>query len=126
MGRAGHEHGDFEFPRQHQQAGNMVGMLVGDYDGGKRVRIVSRSLHALEGFAARNSCVDQNPRRRTLHNRAVSPAAAGQHRDRNSHARSILSRTVETEVTFWLADTFGWKAIGCQLSAFSSPSLPGG
>src|ERR1700734_350552 len=96
----------------------MVRVFVGDDDGGERMRIVPRSLHAFEGFAAGNSRIDQNARRRTLHNRAVSPAATGQHRNRHTHGRRILPRAVKTEVTFWTAGTFGWGS--CQLSALSS------
>src|SRR5580704_17978472 len=95
----------------------MVRVFVGDDDGGERMRIVPRRLHAFEGFAAGNSRIDQNARRRTLHNRAVSPAATGQHRNRHTHGRRILPRAVKTEVTFGTAGTFGWGS--CQLSAIS-------
>src|SRR5580692_10149367 len=117
MRRPGHEHGNLEFACEHQQARNMVGVLMRNHNRGERMRVVSGCLHTLESFAAGNASVDKNAGRRTLHNRAVSPAAAGQHRDRNAHARSILPRTVETEVTFWLADTFGWGSY--QLLALS-------
>src|ERR1700683_4619595 len=95
----------------------MVRVFVGDDDGGERMRIVPRSLHAFEGFAAGNSRIHQNARRRAVHNRAVSPAATGQHRNRHTHGRRILPRAVKTEVTFWTAGTFGWGS--CQLSALS-------
>src|ERR1700674_165440 len=117
MRGSGHEHGNLQLPGQHQQAGHMVDMLMGDQNGGKRVGIVSRSLHALESFAAGNSRVNEKPGGRTLHNRAVSPAAAGQHRDRNSHARSILPRTVETEVTSRLIRYFWVEAVSSRHSA---------
>src|ERR1700676_5198327 len=117
MRSSSHEHRDLQLPRQHQQAVNVVGMLVRNQNCGKRMRIGSRSLHALESLAAGNSRVHENPRRRPLHNRAVSPAAASQHRDRDCHARSILPCAVETEVTFWLAGTFEQNT---RLSVFLS------
>jgi hypothetical protein len=74
----------------------MVGMLVSDDDGRERACIASNRLHPFECFATGDSGIDEDASGRAFDDGSVSPAAAGQHRDRNSHARSIPGNRVET------------------------------
>src|SRR4051812_143029 len=81
----------------------MVRMLVGDQDCRNFPRIAPQRLQPLECLATGNPRIDQNAGARAFDQRGVSPAPAGQHRNRNTHARSIHSSTVETGVTSWLS-----------------------
>src|SRR6059058_6375923 len=78
-------------------------MFVSDQDRGNFARIAAHRFQSLKSLAAGNSRVDQNPGARAFNQRAISSAPAGQHRNRNTHARSIHSSTVETGVTSWLS-----------------------
>ncbi len=104
---SGHEHRHLQLFRQRRQSGNMVGMFVGNKNCGKRVRIDCERLQAFESLAAGNSRIHQQSSLAAFNHRGISPAAAGQHRDRNAHTRSIHSPTVELGVTLWLSGTFG-------------------
>ena len=98
----------------------MVGMFMGNENGRKRLRILSERLHALECLTAGDAGVDQYPGASAGHERTISPAPAGQHRDSHTHIRSIRAPPVEPGVTFRLADTFEGP-----LPAFGIPLLVG-
>src|SRR5260370_11581389 len=112
---AGHVDRDAQFLCQRGQSVDMVGMLVGDQNGRERVRVLSQSLHAPESLAAGDAGVDQNFGACARHNGAISPAAAGQHRDTQTHAGSIRAQAVNRGVTFWLSDTLEFPASGVRL-----------
>ena len=120
VGGAGHEYRHLEFSGQHGQPVNVVGVFVSNQDGGKGSRIVALGAHAFDGLAAGNSRIHENLRARTGNDGAVSPAAAGQHRNRNSHVRRILAQAVETRVTNGMRRTVSSAS---QLSAVSSQLL---
>src|SRR4029077_5229969 len=104
--RSSHEDRNVQLPCQNQQPIDVIGVLVCDQDSGKGARIIAPGLHPFESFATGDAADHQNGRARAEDNSAISPAAAGQHRDRNSHSSSIRVATVETGVTFSLSETF--------------------
>src|SRR5258708_14552780 len=98
-------------------------MLVRNQNRGKRLRIFPERLHALESFAARNAGVDEDFCPRAGHERTIPFAAAGQHRNRYTHAREHTRLPCELGVTFPLSDTLGWPGMEVWESGLSHPIL---
>src|SRR5207244_4079175 len=93
----------------------------------------SLSLHdalpiSLEGFAAGNTRVYQDAGFSARDDGAVSSAATGQHRDRNSHVRQHSWMRCGKGVTLWLRHTLVWSSDPKTVSVWArdpSPANPG-
>src|ERR1041385_9545726 len=64
----------------------MICVLMSDEHRRDRMRIAAGHLEALESFTAGDASIHQNACLRAFNQRAITAAAAGQHRNRNSHA----------------------------------------
>ena len=63
----------------------MVGVFMGDNDGLDLVWVLAGGPHALNGFAAGKTSVDQDARSITGDDGAIAPAATGQHCHAHGH-----------------------------------------
>src|SRR5271170_6477226 len=95
-------------------------MLVCNQDGGDFLGpliitiTISERTQPLESFAAGQTGIHQNARCTSRHQCTVPTTAAGEHRYRHSHRRSLPRAAVETATVFQQAGTFdgtGWFAI---------------
>ena len=77
MGGRGHEDGQAKLFGHDVQAGDVVGVLVGDEDGGERLGRDALGGEAAAGFAAGEAAVDEHARLRGCKDRAVASAAGG-------------------------------------------------
>src|SRR5581483_2595470 len=96
MRRPGHEHRHVQFAGYYQEAVNMIRVFVCNHHRTERLRIGTLRFQPLESFAAGDTCIDQNPGGRAFDDGSIAAAAARQHRQGPSHARSIPALTVET------------------------------
>src|SRR5439155_18229459 len=103
---ARHEDWHFQFPCQSGESRDVIGVFVRDQDCGNVARIAAYRFQSLESLAARDTRIHQNARAGAFDKSSVSPAAARQHRNRNSHVRSIHLMAVNLGVTLWLSETF--------------------
>jgi len=102
MGQRGQEDRNVQLYGQPLQAGNMVGVLVRNHDGGDFLGALAQGPQPLESFAAGKASIHQNSRRTSRHQRAVPTTAASEHRHRHSHSRSLPLPAVETGTVFQL------------------------
>src|SRR5205085_199529 len=85
VGGPRHVNRQLQFVRQYPKPGHMVGVLMRDHNSFKPVRVFASLFHALERLAAGDSGIDQDAALGSGNNRAVSPAAAGQHCHAHRH-----------------------------------------
>jgi hypothetical protein len=70
-------------PRHHRQAGDMVGMLVGDQDGAEVREILADGRQALSQLAQAQAGIDQDARIFRRQQGGVARTAASQHAESN-------------------------------------------
>ena len=97
VGGAGHVDRHGELLRQSVEPTNVVGMLVRNDDGREGTRVLAAGFDATKSFTPGKAGVNQNASARTRHDGAVAFAAAGQHRTRNRHKRSIAGCGMQGE-----------------------------
>src|ERR1700758_3587759 len=87
-------------------------MLMADENGRDAARIEADCFKAFESLAAGNSRINQEARLRAFHHRGFSAAAAGQHRDTNSHVPQHTFVDCGSGSNFWVKPLLSSKVRG--------------
>src|SRR5579864_818844 len=87
-------------------------MLMADQNGRNAARIEADCLETFESLAAGDAGINQNASFRTLHHGSISAAAAGEHRDTNSHVPQHTFVDCGNGSNFWVKPLLSSKVRG--------------